>query len=218
MKHIKQALNFDLSGVVGCLVSHEHADHCKGVYGVISSGINTYALKETHLAMHTIDSHRAKAFETNEGVLLTHQIGSFKVLPFKVKHDVPCVGFLVQHKECGKLLFITDSYYCPFVFKGLNNIICEANYSEEIIKKKYGVGTDKYFLHNRILKSHMSLETCCDMLGANDLTAVNNIVLIHLSDTNSDERIFKSEVEKITGKNVSVASNGMEIEMGVTPF
>jgi len=64
----------------------------------------------------------------------------------------------------------------------------------------------------------MSLETCCDMLRANDITAVNNIVLIHLSDTNSDERMFKKEVEDLTGKNVSVAYNGMNVVMDVTPF
>ncbi len=29
LKKIRQALNFDFSGVVGCLVSHEHGDHAK---------------------------------------------------------------------------------------------------------------------------------------------------------------------------------------------
>ena len=215
---IKQAVHFDFSKVVGCLVTHQHQDHCKGINALIGCGVDVFALQDTHEALDTISSHRAKAFETNEGTLLTHQIGGFKVLPFKVKHDVPTVGFLIQHKECGKVLFITDSYYCPFKFKGLNNIIVEANYSKKIIDKKYGPESEKFFLHNRILKSHMSLETCCDMLRANDITAVNNIVLIHLSDTNSDERMFKKEVEDLTGKNVSVAYNGMNVVMDVTPF
>lgn len=56
------------------------------------------------------------------------------------------------------------------------------------------------------------------MLSANDLTAVNNIVLIHLSDGNSNEKQFKKEVYELTGKNVYVASNGMNLKFNKTPF
>jgi len=56
------------------------------------------------------------------------------------------------------------------------------------------------------------------MLSANDLSQVNNIVLIHLSDSNSDEIQFQNEVSELTGKNVTVASNGMTINFNKTPF
>ena len=56
------------------------------------------------------------------------------------------------------------------------------------------------------------------MLKANDLSAVNNIVLIHLSDTNSNEKQFQKEVFEATQKNVSVATNGMVIDFNKTPF
>lgn len=182
----------------------------------MSRGVDTYALEETFGALN-INHHRAKAFEKVEGVLLTHKIGSFQVKPFYVKHDVPCVGFLIHHEECGTILFITDSYYCPFTFKGLNNIIIEANYSKEIVRKRFE-DADTMFLKNRILSSHMSLETCCDMLQANDLRQVNNIVLIHLSDTNSNEKDFRDKVTKLTGKNVKVATSGLEMNIDKKPF
>ena len=35
-------------------------------------------------------------------------------------------------------------------------------------------------LRNRTIKSHMSYDTCKETLLANDLSEVNNIVLIHL--------------------------------------
>jgi ribonuclease BN (tRNA processing enzyme) len=59
----------------------------------------------------------------------------------------------------------------------------------------------------------MSLQTCIKTLKANDLSQVNNIVLIHLSDRNSDESRFKSDVERATGKVVHVADKGMIVEL-----
>lgn len=210
IKHIKEALNFDYSKVVGCLCSHVHQDHAKSINEVMDLGIKTYALE----SIFKQKNHNANFIESHKAF----QLGNFKILPFDVKHDVSCLGFLIYHPECGKTLFITDTFYCPYTFKGLNNVIVEANYSKEIINKKYGAESGKEFLKNRILKSHFSLENCIDMLKANDLKAVNNILLIHLSDTNSDEKEFKYQVQKETGKNVIVASKGMDIEFNKEPF
>ena len=149
----------------------------------------------------------------------TFKVGNFKIMAFDVKHDaVEPLGYLIEHPDCGKTLFLTDTFYCKYTFPGLNNIIIEANYSKEIIDKKFGPESGKEFLRNRILKSHFSLENCKDFLKANDLSQVNNIVLIHLSDSNSDERQFVKEVYELTGKNVSAASNGLEINFFKTPF
>lgn len=212
---IKKSLNFDLSKVVGCLVTHEHQDHCKSVYDVLKLGIDTYSGSKTWSVINPDNFHRAMTIASKETV----KIGNFKVMAFDVKHDaVEPLGFLIEHPECGKTLFLTDTYYCKYTFPGLNNIIIEANYSKEIIDRKYGPDSDKEFLRNRILKSHFSLANCKEMLAANDLSAVNNIVLIHLSDSNSNEKQFVSEVYDQTGKNVSAAFNGMEINFNKTPF
>jgi hypothetical protein len=58
----------------------------------------------------------------------------------------------------------------------------------------------------------MSLATCKKTLLANDLSKVRNIVLIHLSDSNSDARRFKKEIEDITGKVVHIADTDYTIE------
>jgi phosphoribosyl 1,2-cyclic phosphodiesterase len=143
----------------------------------------------------------------------TYQVGGFKFTSFSVQHDAADpVGFLIHHEDCGKVLFLTDTYYCKYSFPGLNNIIIEANYSDKLI------GDKNEFLRNRILRSHFSLENCIGLLKANDLSKVNNIVLIHLSDTNSNEIEFKLEVEKETLKEVFVASAGMKIEFNKRVF
>jgi phosphoribosyl 1,2-cyclic phosphodiesterase len=215
IKEIKQALDFDFSKVVGCLITHEHMDHCKSANEVMRLGVNVYSGAKTHQSINGDVVHRALPISSRQ----TIKIGNFKVMAFDVKHDAAePLGFLIEHKDCGKVLFLTDTYYCKYTFPGLNNIIIEANYSREIIDKKFGPDSDKEFLRNRILKSHFSLANCKDMLSANDLSQVNNILLIHLSDSNSDEKQFKKEIHELTNKNVIVASNGMDIPFLKTPF
>lgn len=215
IKDIKKLLDFDLSKVVGCIVTHEHLDHAKSAVDVAKLGINVYCSLGTMKARSLGSLNRVKIIKSKQII----QIGNFKVMAFDVQHDAAePLGFLIEHPDCGKVLFLTDTNYCKYTFPGLNNIIIEANYSKEIIDRKYGPDSDKEFLRNRILKSHFSLANCKDMLSANDLSQVNNIVLIHLSDSNSDEKQFKKEVTEFTGKNVSIASNGMEIEFNKTPF
>jgi phosphoribosyl 1,2-cyclic phosphodiesterase len=214
IKAIKEALDFDYSKVAGCLLTHEHGDHAKSIKEVMNLGIDVWSTLGTHESLSS-KSNRAKYIFKME----TFKVGNFKVLAFDVKHDaVEPVGYLIEHPDCGKVLFLTDTRFCEYTFKGLNNIIVEANYSREIINKKYGSEIGKEFLKNRILNSHFSLENCKDMLEANDLTKVNNIVLIHLSDSNSNEVVFQKEVSDLTGKNVTVASNGMNINFNKTPF
>lgn len=215
IKEIKQALDFEYSKAVGCIVTHRHGDHAKSINEVMKLGFETYASND-------VFKHSGFSLVSKIGNEISpkqsFQVGNFKILPFDVKHDVPCLGFLIEHKDCGKVLFLTDTYYCKYTFPGLNNIIIEANYSKAIIDQKYGPDSDKEFLRNRILQSHFSLENCIDMLKSNDLSAVNNIVLIHLSDSNSNEKQFKEEVFNATQKNVTVANNGMIIDFNRTPF
>lgn len=216
LSKIKKAINFNISKISGCIVTHEHLDHSVSINEVMESGINVYASNGTFdKSGLTSFSHRMKVVKSKT----SFNVGNFKILPFDVKHDASePLGFLINHNDCGNVLFLTDTYYSPYTFKGLNNIIIEANYSKRVMNEKMSNGTIPEFLRNRILKSHMSLETCMSALEANDLKAVNNIVLIHLSDSNSDEKYFLNEVTKMTSKNVHVADAGMTINFNKNPF
>jgi phosphoribosyl 1,2-cyclic phosphodiesterase len=100
----------------------------------------------------------------------------------------------------------------------LNNILIEANYRFDLLEKNIKAGRIPTILRDRTLQSHMSLETCKEALQANDLSAVNNIVLIHLSDGNSNANEFKQEVYSLTGKSVHVADAGMKLNFNKSPF
>jgi hypothetical protein len=68
------------------------------------------------------------------------------------------------------------------------------------------------------MKSHCSFDTCRETLLANDLSKVNNIVLIHLSDGNANASEFKQGIIDATGKTVHIAEKGMTINFNKSPF
>ena len=223
---IKEALDFDFSNVVGCLVSHEHGDHAKSANKLSSAGVNVYASAGTLMALapklnkdtafHAIIPRLAAKFVLTPKIPVA--LGPFTVIPFLVEHDAAePMGFLIHHKEMGSLLFLTDTARCDFTFSGLNNILIETNFSYYILNQKIAEGLDEYRTR-RLLKSHMSLEGATTFLDFQDLGAVNNIVLIHLSDWNSDEQEFVNHVAGRTGKRVFAARAGVEIPFNKTPF
>ena len=213
-KEIKQALDFNLDKVAGCLVSHEHLDHSRSAKELAVAGMNIFCSSGTWDAMN-IWSHRIKPMKSQRW----YHIGEFKAMGFDVKHDAKePFGFVINHPECGNVLFITDSYYVQYKFPNLNNIIVEANYCSEIVNQRLIDNNIHGMVRDRVIESHMSIKTCKELLMANDLSKVNNIVLIHLSDGNSNAEDFKRQVEQLTGKNVHIASKNMIINFGKQPF
>lgn len=211
---VKKALDFNISKVVGVLVSHEHGDHAKYVKDFDLSRIRVCmsggtANKLSHIPKYVILLSAGTQFK----------LGGFTILPFDVKHDAKePLGFLIYHPECGLTLFATDTYFLPFTFTGLNNVLIECNYRLDLLENNIQAGRIPKALRDRTLQSHMSFDTCKEALLANDLTAVNNIVLIHLSDGNSNAEAFKNDIHRATGKTVWVADKGMTIRFDKTPF
>lgn len=197
---ILQALNFNLTNVVGCLVTHEHADHSKAIKDVMKSGIDVYLSAGSSEALK-IEGHRVHHVEAKK----QFQIGSFIILPFETEHDAKePIGFLIFHPEFGKLLFATDTFYIKYKFPGLNYIAVECNYSGQILNSNIESGRISKYLKKRLLSSHFSLENVKKFFQANDLSKLKEIKLLHLSDGNSNSKQFKKEIEELTGVPVSV--------------
>ncbi|MEK4712280.1 MBL fold metallo-hydrolase [Sporosarcina sp. FSL K6-5500] len=199
-KNIQKALNFKTSDIAGVLVTHEHNDHCKAVSEVADRGLNIYMSPGTKEAIG-INHHRIKAVENKK----QFKLGTWTVLPFDVQHDVSePFGFLLANEAGDKLLFATDTYYIKYKFQGLTHLMVECNYSQKILNENVDSGRIHEFLRKRVVKSHFSLENMLLFLKANDLSKVQEIHLLHLSDTNSDEAVFKKAVQEQTGKLVYV--------------
>lgn len=207
-KHVKRALNWDISKVQGCLISHEHGDHSAFASEVMMSGITVYACKDV-LSLTNKSAFFGKELQPLKGYL----IGDFKVYVFPVAHDVKCYGFVIEHWEMGRLLFVTDTMMLEYTFHGLNHILLEANYSDRILLDNIQRGVEPEAMKNRLLKSHMELGTAIGILRANDLSKVSEITLIHLSSLNSDSGEFKKAIERETGIPTYIARAGLEVEL-----
>lgn len=198
-KDIRQKLNFRTSKVAGILISHSHKDHCKGVPSALGASMDVY-MSEATASEIGIEHNRIRRYKSKE----QFNVGTFTILPFDVQHDVENHGFLIQSENGGKLLFATDTYYVKYRFIGITHLMIECNYSRKILDENVESGRVPEFLANRIIGSHFSLENMLEFLKANDLSRVQEIHLLHLSDSNSDEELFKREVQKATGKLVYV--------------
>lgn len=215
-REVQKAVDFDIARIVGCLVSHEHGDHAKHVKSFLRARIPVWASSGTIVAIEGgVSRPKMEMLIPNRKQV----IGNFVVLPFEVQHDAAePFGFLIYHEEMGTVLFATDTYYLKYKFKGLMNILLECNYDSTLLEDNYKQGRISKQQRDRTLQSHMSYETCKEVLAANDLSEVNNIVLIHLSDANSRAEEFKHGIRELTCKNVHTADAGMEIEFNKTPF
>ena len=65
---------------------------------------------------------------------------------------------------------------------------------------------------------HMSLKTCKEFLSHCDTQKTNKIILIHLSDKNSDEQKMIFEINKMTGVDTVAALPGDVYELSNHPF
>ncbi len=198
---IQKGLNFKVSEIAGCLVSHEHQDHCKAIRDMMKAGIDCYMSQGTAEALG-LSGHRVHIIKARQ----RFRIGTWTILPFETQHDAAePLGFLLANQDGERLLYATDTYFIRYRFRGLTHIAVECNYSLDILKRNVEAGLVPKEQKSRILKSHFSLGNVKGFLKANDLSKVQEIWLLHLSGQNSCEKRFKEEVQKITGKPTYIA-------------
>lgn len=178
-----------------------HGDHIKAVPDLLKAGVDVYMSQgtavglERHYRLHIIEP------------LKQFRLGSWIVLPFPTEHDCEgAMGFLLANRVGEKLLYLTDSCYCKYTFSGINYFLLECNHSYDILDANVANGSLPAAQKKRLIKSHMSLENAKKFLQANDLSKVQQIILIHLSEGNSDAALFKREIQSITGKPTYIAA------------
>lgn len=212
---VKKALDFNIGSIAGCIISHEHGDHAKYAHEYVKACIPVYTSMGTAQATGLVGSSFVHTLHSSEPCT----IGDFKVIPFDVEHDAAePFGYLIRHHECGDVLFATDTYYLKYRFPGLSNMLLECNYRQDILDHNIEAGLVSPAIRARIIKSHMSYDTCLETLQANDLSKINNIVLIHLSSDNSHADEFVAGISKATGKHVLAAAKDMVIDFNKTPY
>jgi len=201
---VKQAINFNIQKVCAVLITHAHGDHAK----YAKDFENVFPVYANKHVIETKGLKRTTEIEAGKGFMC----GNFKVLPFIAHHDIPCVGYLIKHSEIGTLLFLTDSFICEYSFKGLNHVLIECNYSDEALAESVKRGLH-WSVRERVMTSHMELQTTKKVLLQQSLDEVYNIVLLHLSSQNSDPVLMFNTIAEATGKPVVIARKDLELEL-----
>jgi len=162
----------------------------------MQAGIDLYCSKGTAEALG-LDGHRLHVIQA----LGQFTIGTWTILPFDTVHDArEPLGFLMASGDT-KILFATDTAYVKYRFRGLTHLLVEANYSLDLLRDN----TSEPSLRRSIIQNHMSLQNLESFFAVNDLSAVEEIWLLHLSNANSDAEGFKRRVQEVTGAMVFVA-------------
>jgi phosphoribosyl 1,2-cyclic phosphodiesterase len=199
---VKRKMKFDLSKVAGMVISHEHGDHSKEIKKVLgTTAIDIFASAGTLNALN-VPKFRANVLNIGQSV----QIGTWTVIPFDVVHDAAePMGFIFENASNERLLFVTDTRLLHYKFKNITHMMVEANYSMKILIEKYSHGDLADMLKNRIIRSHFEFENSKSFIKLNSSEKLQVVWLLHLSDSNSDEELFKREVQELTGVPVYIA-------------
>lgn len=196
IKEIKKGLNWDITGVVGAICTHSHQDHSKSVKELTNMGIPVYApYINSNPMMIGSWFWRIQAFDlTTVDGRWTHTNAD--------RTECPCYGFLITHHEMGKLLYITDTELIKWRFKDINHILLGVNYDKDL------VDTDNPKA-NHVFRGHLSIDTACDFVKANNSDSLKNVIMCHLSSENADKDSFIAKMKNaVNGANVDVAEQG----------
>lgn len=212
---IKESANFNMLKIAGCLITHEHLDHSKSWNQISMSGIPLVASAGTYKALKVSSDLRDYQLSHACSYWITKD---WKISALSVEHDASePLAFLIEHEDCGRVLFVTDTYIFKYNIPNVDHLIIEANYDEEIVKeiqKKKGID----YVNSRRFHTHMSFQTAMATIEKMDRSRMKNIVLIHLSDQVSNEKKFKEESEALFGIPTTVATQKNIIDFSINPF
>lgn len=205
-KEVKKALNFNISKIVGVVVSHSHGDHAGRVREYEAAGIPVFKPYEqwTNMDFKSGSSFKVMAID------LTDRQGKF-VHSNSDGSECPCYGFYIFHPEMGSLAYATDCEFIKWKFSELNHILVEANYSADLIDRDA-------VNRNHVLTGHMELHTTLDFLRANSNLELRNVILCHLSGNNADPGMFRERAGKVVDCPVYVSEKGLAVDVGLVPF
>lgn len=198
---LQRALDFRTSTLAAALISHEHADHSRAARALLKAGVTVAATNGTIDALNLRPHHRLKEVAMFE----PFEVPGFTVVAFPTIHDAaePC-GFLLTGAST-KVAYLTDTAFSEYRFTGVTHVLIEANHSARILRRRLDDQSLDAVQYRRVVSNHLSVERAIELLLASDLSRCEQIWLLHLSGGNSDEREFRTLVERATGIPTFVA-------------
>ena len=200
IKEIKKGLDWNIRNVVGCIVSHTHSDHSKSVKDLGDMGIPVCKPYEALL----MNQFLANSYFTVRTFDLTTVDGRWTHTNADGS-ECPCYGFLITHPEMGRMVYATDTELIKWRFKGINHILLGVNYDKDLIDNEDSAKV------NHVYRGHMSIDTACDFVKANNSKDLQNVIMCHLSKNNADKDLFIDKMKSaVPNANVDVAERNKE--------
>lgn len=188
------------SSIAAVLITHQHGDHA--LYG------EKYA--RNYIDVYAPMTRDWCKVINNNNILVC---GEYKVKVLSMRHDVPCYGFLIRHKELdGDILYATDTNGIPYKFGHLAIAAIEADYSNRLLTHNVNKGVIHPSIAERTVHTHQSITQAINFL-VNNTKKVSNTVFVHLSGDNANEELFVNEAQKHIHTPVYVAKKGFVLEL-----
>jgi phosphoribosyl 1,2-cyclic phosphodiesterase len=205
-KDINEGLDSDISNVSAALVTHAHfKDHSKSVLNALYRQIKVYGNEDICSKYKGCRLMKPK---------LKYNIDGFKIETFELVHNVPNNAFIIDTYDGIRILYCTDTQIIPEVIHDVNYAIIECNYDFDIVFERGLAGKDSA----SHFEYHHSLQNCIEYLSKINHPNLRQVIISHLSDSNSDERKFKQKIFEELGINVLVADKEVKVELNKEDF
>lgn len=201
ISRIQSGSGYRLSDMAAALITHSHMDHAASVKRLLRLGVTCYMPSECATTLGVSSDYFARAITPHKW----YDVGNWRIKAFDQVHDVPCFGYIVDDRRGHRLVYITDTAYVKYRIRDITHLLLEANHSREILRDNSLHDATMRMRMRRLLKTHMSIETAIEFLKANDLSKLQQIWLVHLSDANSYADDFREKVMAVTGVPTIIA-------------
>ena len=204
IKDIKIGIDFQVSKIVGCLITHAHNDHSLALKDLQKMGIPIVA---PYLEEPKINQLKGGFVVRYFG--LTDKDGNF-VHSNSDGSPCPNYGFYItSDNEPLRMLYITDCQYVKYRFAEIDNMLLGINYSDDTFADDFN---EMKKLH--VFNGHLELKTAAEFIKVTDCKhTLNNIIVCHMSESNSNEQTFYEAIRKVTQCNIRFAKRGGEYSL-----
>lgn len=178
-------LNLPLDKVKALFISHEHADHCRGIKVLIKK----YNFP-VYITLGTLQRTDLNPESPLINIIFPDQpvtIGNLSVTAFPKFHDAnDPQSFVIKYKEVCVGVFTDIGFPCQHVikhFKCCHAVFLEANYDDHMLQ----TGNYPYHLKRRITsgKGHLSNKQALELFLEHKPGFMSHIFLSHISKENN---------------------------------
>jgi phosphoribosyl 1,2-cyclic phosphodiesterase len=187
-------LKLNMDNVIGVVISHEHSDHTKGILSLVRKyNIPVYCHHDS--ADKIIEKCKISSLCVVRFKEMKFSVGQFTVEPFRVCHDVCCVGFNI-YDNANKISIVTDlGHTTKEIVEKLYDsrlVVLEANHDEKMVMS----GSYHPALKQRVLSNagHLSNINSARVIAELAQRGVRQVLLAHLSEENNTPTLCYSTV------------------------